>query len=57
MTEARDLESGDDCVAVATGAVGAYVATDVADLWARVPFRNGDVNMDASHIQLGMGTD
>ena len=58
MTQAaRDLESGDDFVAVATGAVGTYVASDVADRWVRVPFRNGAVNMDASHIQLGRGTD
>ncbi len=34
MTQAaRDLESGDDFVAVATGAVGTYVASDVADRW------------------------
>jgi len=57
MTEARDLECGDDCVAVATGIVGAYVASDIANRWARVPFRDGAVNMDASHIQLGRGTD
>ncbi len=56
-TETRDIESSNDCVAVATGAVGAYVATEVADRWARTPFRNGEVNMDASHIQIGRGTD
>lgn len=56
-TETRDLEGGDECVAVATGAIGAYVATEVAERWGRVPFRNGEVNMDASHIQLGRRAD
>ena len=57
VTEVRDPESSDDCLAVATGAVGAYVANEVADRWARAPFRNGEVNMDASHIQIGRETD
>ncbi len=56
-TETRDLEGGDECIAVATGAIGAYVATEVAERWGRVPFRNGEVNMDASHIQLGRRAD
>ena len=54
---AQDLEGSNDFITVATGAVGAYVASELADRWHRVPFRNGDVNMDASHIQLGRGTD
>ncbi len=57
MVEAGDLGRNDDCVAVATGAVGAYVASEIAARWARVPFRNGEVNMDASHIQVGRATD
>jgi hypothetical protein len=57
MAEARDSGGADDWVAVATGAVGAFVASEVANRWGRVPFRKGEVNMDASHIQLGRGTD
>jgi len=56
MTEAQEFECGDECVAVAAGVVGAYVATEVANRWARIPFRNGEVNMDASHIQVSRGT-
>jgi hypothetical protein len=37
---------------LAVAAFGAYLAQTCADRWGRIPFRNGDVNMDAQHIQI-----
>jgi hypothetical protein len=42
-------ESGD---VVASAALGAYVAEEAALRWGRHPFRNGEVPMDARHIQV-----
>jgi hypothetical protein len=37
---------------LAVAAFGVRVAQICADRWGRIPFRNGEVNMDAQHIQI-----
>ncbi|MGF7237227.1 MAG: SIS domain-containing protein [Frankia sp.] len=40
---------------IATAAFGAYIAEEAALRWNRPPFRNGEVPMDARHIQIPAG--
>jgi hypothetical protein len=40
---------------LSTAALGAYLAEVAAHIWCRPPFRNGEVPMDAQHIQLADG--